>query len=130
MVKDYIAKLGTFTYAAEGRIKDASVRAHRREACDEVEAIPLSSRGYRLHENYPNPFNPSTRIAYELPVNGWVQLKVYNTLGQEVATLVNGEKSAGRYEVVWDARNLPSGIYFYRLQANGFSEVKKLLLLK
>ena len=85
---------------------------------------------YSLSQNYPNPFNPSTSISYHLPVNGFVTLKVYDVLGDEVATLVNGEKHAGEYEIEFDAANLSSGVYFYQLQAGSLVETKKMLLLK
>ena len=83
-----------------------------------------------LEQNYPNPFNPSTTISYELPRASTVSLKIFNTLGQEIATLVNEGKEAGYYQAVWNASNVPSGIYFYRLQAGEFVETKKAILLK
>jgi glucose/arabinose dehydrogenase len=90
-----------------------------------------------LSQNYPNPFNPSTKIAYAIPLVGGVrgglqlvQLKVYDVLGNEVATLVNEEKSPGTYEVTMDAAGLPSGIYFYKLTSGSFSSTKKMLLLR
>jgi hypothetical protein len=95
---------------------------------------------FSLYQNYPNPFNPSTVISYQLPVIGFVTLKVYDLLGREVATLVNEEKSAGEYEVEFsaivgsasggNAYNLPSGIYFYQLKAGNYSETRKMILLK
>jgi photosystem II stability/assembly factor-like uncharacterized protein len=85
---------------------------------------------YKLFQNYPNPFNPSTTIRYELPMASHVTLKVYNILGQEVATLVNEKKEAGRYEVNFDGSKLPSGVYFYRIQAGAFTQTRKLLLLR
>jgi len=86
--------------------------------------------GYALHRNYPNPFNPSTTIAFSLPHTGFVTLKVFNTLGQEVATLVSQELSAGYYETSFDAAGLGSGIYFYRLTAGAFTEIKQMVLMK
>ncbi len=83
-----------------------------------------------LSQNYPNPFNPSTSIKYQLPSDGYISLKVYDILGRETAVLVEGEQSAGYYEAKFDAGNLSSGIYFCRLQADKFSSVKKLLLVK
>ena len=85
---------------------------------------------YLLSNNYPNPFNPATTIRYELPERGFVTLKVFDVLGNEVATLVNQEKPAGSYQVEWNAFNLPSGIYFYRMRAGNFTDTKKLILLK
>jgi hypothetical protein len=85
---------------------------------------------YSLSQNYPNPFNPSTTIKYSVPQSSFVKIKVYNTIGQEIAELVNQELQIGNYEVTFDARNLPSGIYFYRIEAGNFVETKKMILLK
>jgi hypothetical protein len=93
----------------------------------ETGAIPQS---YELGQNFPNPFNPSTVIGYQLPVSGPVRLVVFNALGQEVATLVNGVEEAGYKSVSWNAGNVPSGVYYYRLTAGGVSDQKKMLLVK
>ncbi|MFQ5532059.1 MAG: T9SS type A sorting domain-containing protein, partial [Candidatus Nanoarchaeia archaeon] len=85
---------------------------------------------YILEINYPNPFNPSTQIRYQIPSAVFVNLTVYNSLGQTVAKLVNEYQSEGRYSVEFDANDLPSGIYFYKIQAGPFSDVKKMLLTK
>jgi uncharacterized delta-60 repeat protein len=85
---------------------------------------------YSLSQNYPNPFNPTTRIHYSLPQSDQVSLEIYNSLGQEVAKLVDERKQAGEYDVHWDAANLPSGVYVYRLRAGKFTEVRKMLLLR
>ena len=85
---------------------------------------------FNLAQNYPNPFNPSTKINFSLPQQSTVQLKVFNTLGQEVATLVNGSLSAGIHSVDFDGRNCASGLYFYRITAGNFTSVKKMMLLK
>ena len=85
---------------------------------------------FSLAQNYPNPFNPSTQIDFSIPQQSNVQLKVYNTLGQVVATLVNGNLSAGSHSVNFDARNLASGMYIYRLSAGNYTSVKKMMLLK
>ncbi|MHB9041582.1 MAG: T9SS type A sorting domain-containing protein, partial [Melioribacteraceae bacterium] len=85
---------------------------------------------FQLSQNYPNPFNPTTTISFLIPRTEFVSLKVYDLLGREVATLVNEEKLPGHYEVEFNGMNLPSGVYFYRLQAGNFSQTKKLLLLK
>jgi len=85
---------------------------------------------YSLQQNYPNPFNPVTIIRYALPENNHVTLKLYDVLGREIATLINGDISAGEHQIEWNAGNLPSGIYYYRIQAGNFTETKKLLLTK
>jgi hypothetical protein len=85
---------------------------------------------FMLYQNYPNPFNSSTTISYDLPERSRVKLSIYNLLGQEVATLVNDEQEPGRYNVKFDASDLPSGVYFYRLEAGKFIEQKKMILIK
>ena len=138
VVRDYIRKLGLVWYFPEGRIRDVSVPC--RPGIDPVDPEiiaenPLQSeppvvREYQLSQNYPNPFNPSTTISYSLPRNSHVTLKIYNSLGQEVATLVNDEKPAGQYQVMWNAANVSSGVYFYRMMAETFVETKKLTVVK
>ena len=83
-----------------------------------------------LHQNYPNPFNPSTSISYELSESGFVSLKVYDLLGREVATLVDGKVNAGNHQVMLEASGLSSGVYFYRLKTNNFSFTKRMILMK
>jgi len=85
---------------------------------------------YDLSQNYPNPFNPATKIRYSIPNTSKVLIKVYDVLGNEIATLVNEEKPIGIYEITWYAEKLSSGIYFYRLQAGNFREIKKMVLMK
>jgi len=85
---------------------------------------------YKLLQNFPNPFNPNTKINYSIPQISFVTLKVYDLLGREVATLVNEEKSIGAYLVEFDGSNLSSGVYFYILQAGNFSDTKKFILLR
>ena len=87
-------------------------------------------KDFSLDQNYPNPFNPSTTISYSIPASSFVTLKVYDVLGNEIATLVNAQKLEGSYKIMFDAANLPTGIYFYRLQAGSFVETKKMILLK
>ena len=88
------------------------------------------SEQFSLEQNYPNPFNPSTTIKYDLPEANFVSIKVYDVLGLEVGSLVNEQKQAGKYELNWNAANLPSGVYFYRLQAGDFVQTRKMILLK
>ena len=92
--------------------------------------VNLSPKDYKLSPNYPNPFNPSTQISYSLPSATNVKLIVYNTSGQIVKVLENGFKNAGNYSINFNASDLPSGIYFYKLEAGQFSQVKKMMLLK
>ena len=97
-----------------------------------------SPEEYFLSQNFPNPFNPTTKIKYSIPpsidanlsstIN--VQIKVYDVLGKEVATLINEDKSAGKYEITFNAANFPSGIYFYKFQAGNFTQTKKMILLR
>ncbi len=92
------------------------------------EKVNLSS--FMLSQNYPNPFNPSTKISYSIPSQSHVSLKVFDVLGREVATLVNQEKPSGNYSIEFDASNLTSGVYFYRIQAGQYVESKKMVLVK
>lgn len=89
--------------------------------------IPAS---FALSQNFPNPFNPSTTIKFSVPKNGFVNLKVYDLAGKEVSNLINENLIAGNYEASFDGSNLTSGVYFYRLQANGFTETKRMTLIK
>ena len=102
---------GTFEYSAE----------------IEVDAAPVS---FSLEQNYPNPFNPSTKITYSIPNKSFVTLKVYDPIGSVVAELVSEEKEAGKYEIDFNASNLSSGVYFYKIEAGDFIQIKKMLLLK
>ncbi|MEJ2615587.1 MAG: T9SS type A sorting domain-containing protein [Ignavibacteriaceae bacterium] len=85
---------------------------------------------FTLMQNYPNPFNPSTTISYELAESGYISLIVYDALGREITTLVSGNENAGKHKVDFNGARLPSGIYFYRLTANGKNSVKKMILLR
>jgi len=106
------------------------------EYSDIVEVEFSSAKEFKLSQNYPNPFNPTTMISYALPTESKVKIEIMNMIGQRVVVLVNGNKSAGYYEATWNAENLPSGIYFISISAEGidskksFREVKKALLLK
>ncbi|GEM_PF-1319396 len=108
-------RLGTFGVVRKGDVSGG------------VDEIP---ERYALHQNFPNPFNPSTTIRYELPEPAAVRLAVYDILGREVSVLVAKEQAAGAYEVLFDASHLSSGIYLYRLQTSAFMQTKKLILLR
>ena len=85
---------------------------------------------FKLYQNYPNPFNPVTKIKFEIPSSSYTRMIIYDILGREVTKLVNEKLNSGSYEVVWNASGYPSGVYFYRLVAEDFSETKRMILLK
>jgi hypothetical protein len=95
-----------------------------------IDDFPELILNYRLLQNYPNPFNPSTTIGYEVKEEGLVKLKVYNILGSEIADLVNSTQEAGYHFIEFNESNLPSGVYIYNLQVNGYSASQKMMLLK
>jgi photosystem II stability/assembly factor-like uncharacterized protein len=115
-----VGENGTILRTTTGGIRVTDVK-------DIVSALPNQ---FALEQNYPNPFNPATVISYELPVTSNVRLIIYDVLGREVQTLINEHQNAGNHSVTLDAGNLPSGVYFYRLQAGSYNATKKLLLLK
>jgi len=106
---------------------EAEARLEKQNIKEELESKP---KIYALDSNYPNPFNPTTNISYQLPKASNVTLTVYDMLGKEVAELVNENKSVGIYNVNFNASNLPSGIYFYKIQAGDFTDIRKMLLMK
>ncbi len=85
---------------------------------------------FLLEQNYPNPFNPTTNIKYSVPADGFVNIAVFNVLGEKVANLVNSLQKAGSYEVTFDATNFASGMYIYRMESGDFVSVKKMMILK
>ncbi len=95
-----------------------------------VEQLKPQASDFLLSQNYPNPFNPGTSIQYAVSSRQFVKLTVYDLLGREIENLVNEEKPEGTYEVIWNAANLPSGVYFYKLQAGDFVQTKKMILLR
>ena len=112
---------GTIFLPIEGEVPTAV------EDQDEESGAP---EAFVLNQNYPNPFNPATEIAFSLPENSHITLTVFNALGQKVATLVDEKKGAGSYQVRWDGDGFPSGVYFYRLETQGFTKTIKMLLMK
>jgi len=119
--------IGTGTYIY--RLKQVDFDGQY-EYSDEIEVEVNGPLTFALEQNYPNPFNPSTNIKYSVPENGFVKLSVYNLVGEEVSVLVNETVNAGFYEVAFNAANLPSGTYFYRLQTGNSVQTKKMILLK
>jgi len=95
-----------------------------------VDEEPLPGRDFILEQNFPNPFNPSTLIPFQIEQDGFVSLRVYNLLGQEIAVLVNERMDAGKYRAEFDASDLPGGMYIYRLEGGARSESRKMILLK
>jgi hypothetical protein len=95
---------------------------------DEVDDIKPTA--FKLEQNYPNPFNPITKITYQLPMTNDVDLSIYNLLGQKVATLVSEKQQAGFYKVEWDASRFASGVYYYKITAGNFVDVKKMILIR
>jgi len=110
------------------------VYVENKEGASAIDELKPSVNTFQLKQNYPNPFNPATTITYQLPVNSFVRLSVYNLLGQVVKELVNKHQASGSHRIVFDAGDLPAGEYFYRLQASSsagnFTQVKKMLLIK
>jgi len=118
----YVGCFGASSYAAVEQFKRGAVDVRR-----DGNAVVSS---FTLSQNYPNPFNPTTEISFSVPKEGFVSLKVFNILGQEVATLIDRQLSAGSYTTNFDASRLSSGTYIYQISANGFSASKKMLLMK
>jgi hypothetical protein len=126
---------GKYTYRLKQIDFDGSF-----EYSQEVEVEVSAPLTFSLEQNYPNPFNPSTKISWQVPIGSWQTLKIYDVLGNEVATLVDEYKPAGSYEVEWNANGFPSGVYFYQLlvsalqskdgRAENYIETKKMILLK
>ncbi|MBD3408800.1 MAG: T9SS type A sorting domain-containing protein, partial [Ignavibacteriales bacterium] len=118
-------KAGVYTYRLKQVDRDGSFRY-----VGTVEVTYEAPLTFALEQNFPNPFNPTTTIRYELAKDVNVKLVVYNSIGEQVATLVDGQQAAGRYDASFNASNFASGIYFYRLEAGDFVDVKRMALLK
>ncbi len=108
----------------------AGLLLHFYEKVTDVESEKTSPENFLLFQNYPNPFNPSTKISWQAPVGSWQTLKIYDVLGNEVATLVDEYKPSGSYEVEWNPGDFSSGVYFYQLKVGNFIGTKKMILLK
>lgn len=141
IVGDKFADVTCFTIEAVstslGYSGQTSPKCTREDGGSSAEKVSLNSlnkpntpKEYKLFNSFPNPFNPSTQITYQLPKDGFVNLVVYNSLGQNIAELVNEHQTIGKYSVLFNASNLPSGVYIYKLQAGGFSAVSKMILAK
>jgi hypothetical protein len=134
----YVAPAGNFRHITVSRtgatiwgVRDNGAISRYGTPISGVTRISIETPvNYTLSQNYPNPFNPTTKINFALPKSGLVTLKVYDIVGKEVATLVNEVKNAGSYSVDFNASNLSSGMYFYKVSVNGFSEIKKMMLIK
>jgi hypothetical protein len=123
--KDSPALTGTYTY----RLKQIDLNGHFKYS-NEIEVVYNNVFNFSLNQNYPNPFNPSTTINYQLLTEGFVSLKVYDVLGNEITTLVNETKQTGVHEVNFDASGYTSGIYLYRMTVNDFTQTHKMIVLK
>ncbi|HRI85574.1 MAG TPA: T9SS type A sorting domain-containing protein, partial [Ignavibacteria bacterium] len=97
---------------------------------DNLSIINKQPDKFHLSQNYPNPFNPITKIAYSIPVSGIVTIKIFDITGREIKTLVNEFRNAGSYEIEFDGGGLSSGVYYYKLETNNFSETRKMILIK
>jgi len=97
---------------------------------DIIEIDNITAPKFSMDQNYPNPFNPVTTLKYSFSRGGHVSLTIFNMLGQEIESLVNREMQPGSYSISWDAQNLPSGVYFYKLTVDSRSKIKKMILLK
>ena len=112
------------------QVLDTITRGISNTSITEIFNESIGITEYSLSQNYPNPFNPSTKISWQSPIDGQQSLKVYDVLGNEIVTLVDEYKPAGSYEVIFDATNLSSGMYFYRLDAQNISQVRKMIFIK
>ena len=124
----YIIKITSVNHAGRTDVSDHSFTLSK--GVTNVSDSKNSVVVYSLFQNYPNPFNPKTIISYQLPVNSFITLKVYDAIGRDVATLVNETKTAGTYSVQFNGEHISSGMYFCRLQAGNFSVTRKMLLLR
>ena len=129
---DTLFYIGSTSFIYGGSILTFSLQSYQSECYNitEVKAYEEYPKQFILEQNFPNPFNPSTVISYQLPVGSRVTLKVYDILGREVAALGDEYKPAGTYQISWNAANLSSGVYFYQLRIGNLIASKKMVLLR
>ncbi|MEZ4824633.1 MAG: T9SS type A sorting domain-containing protein, partial [Ignavibacteria bacterium] len=129
VLSKFIKKKNILIYRSEGRIREHTQGDNLTETLTDN---PVQEFSYELSNNYPNPFNPSTKINYSLAGTGlqFTTLKIYDITGKEVANLVNEQLGPGNHSVEWNASDFPSGVYFYKLQSGNFVETKKMTLIK
>ncbi len=127
---DVTQSYGRIPDGGEWQILNVITRGEPNDAGTDVEDEMITIKDYKLYQNFPNPFNPATVISYQIPVSSFVTLKVFDVMGKEVIVLVNKMQAAGNYSVEFGASNLSSGIYYYRLEANNSSLVRKMVLLR
>jgi hypothetical protein len=120
VLTEYISSIGTISPQGESRITDI-------KEIIKTESLPNE---FKLNQNFPNPFNPTTNISFTIPKENFTELKVYNLIGEEISTLVSADLKPGSYHFSWNASSLSSGIYFYKLRSGNFTELKKAILLK
>ncbi len=127
-----ITVAGTYLYQCDFHFSLGMIGSFTASVVTVTENDQTSFRpdAFKLEQNFPNPFNPATTISFDLPVQTYVSLKIYNIIGQEVTTIVNEDMTAGSYSRIWNASSMSSGIYFYRLQTKSFTDTRKLILLK
>jgi hypothetical protein len=125
----YLEKMDSVIYAGSrgSGVWKRSLSDMTSDIDDRQQPLPME---FVLHQNYPNPFNPTTKINYELPITNYVELTIYSILGRRIATLVSQQQKAGHHQVELNALGLASGVYYYRLEAGGFVDVKKMVLLR
>lgn len=132
-VFDYpVAVAGTYLYQCDVHVGLGMTGSFTASVPTGIENNKISLRpgAFRLWQNFPNPFNPTTTISFDVPFQTRVSITVYNLLGEPVATLVDEILPAGRFSTVWNAASMPSGVYFYRLQSGSLTDTRKLVLLK
>lgn len=125
-----ISGIGTYQIINFDTIDRLKLFIYYSNIISDIEENPGKPDKYNLNQNYPNPFNPNTIISWQIPVSGWQTLKIFDILGDEVATLVDEYRSAGSYEIEFNATSLPGGVYFYQLISGSFIQTNKMVLLK